>query len=41
MNYKKLTKVQAKIFADDIDALSEAAFLDLEAKWQNPMVDML
>ena len=39
MNYKKLTKVQAKIFADDIDALSEAAFLDLEAKWQKNSVD--
>ena len=34
MNYKKLTKAQAKNFADDIDALPEAAFLDLEAKWQ-------
>ena len=39
MNYKKLTKVQAKNFADDIDALPEAAFRDLEAKWQKYSVD--
>ena len=39
MNYKKLTKAQAKNFADDIDALPEAAFLDLEAKWQKYSVD--
>ena len=39
MNYKKLTKAQAKNFADDIDALPEAAFRDLEAKWQKYSVD--
>lgn len=35
MNYKKLTKAQAKAFSDDLDALPEAAFKDLEAKWQS------
>lgn len=39
MNYKKLTKAQSKAFADDIDALPEAAFQDLEAKWQSFRVD--
>lgn len=39
MNYKKLTKAQAKAFADDIDALPEAAFQDLEAKWESFRVD--
>lgn len=39
MNYKKLTKAQAKAFADDIDALPEAAFQDLETKWQAFRVD--
>ena len=39
MNYKKFTKAQAKAFADDIDSLSDAAFQDLEAKWQGLHVD--
>lgn len=39
MNYKKLTKAQAKEFADNIDAMPEAAFHDLEAKWQKYVVD--
>lgn len=39
MNYKKLTKAQAKAFSDDIDILPEAAFRDLEAKWQSFSVD--
>ncbi len=39
MNYKKLTKAQAEIFASDIDALSDAAFQDLEAQWQSYRVD--
>ena len=33
MNYKKLTKAQAKAFSDDIDILPDAAFRDLDAKW--------
>lgn len=39
MNYKKLTKAQAKEFADNIDDMPEAAFHDLEAKWQKYSVD--
>ena len=41
MNYKKMTKVQAKNFADDIDALPEAAFLDLEANGKNTVWTIL
>lgn len=34
MIYKKLTKAQAESFVNDIDALPEAAFQDIETKWK-------
>lgn len=39
MNYKKLTKPQAKAFIDEIDELPDAAFDDLIAKWKDFSVD--
>lgn len=39
MQYKKLSKEQAKQFIDDIDKLPDAAFDDLLTRWSNYQVD--
>lgn len=39
MYYKKLTKAQAKELVESIDALPDAAFEDLKAKWISHNVD--
>ena len=39
INYRKMSKSQAKEFVDGIDNMPEAAFLDLTVKWGNYSVE--